>query len=119
MLNLKICNRFCLTVLAYIWYDSSAAEYADDAALVKTFRDMDLLQGNIITDKGMSWIKSRVDETIGELANNWHMTDEEYYGVLYKCLNLLDTAELPRFLVHTATEVREAAAKVIDSRSIK
>jgi hypothetical protein len=44
------------------------------------------------------------------------MTDEEYYGVLYKCLDLLDIRELPRFLVHEDKKVRDVASNIIDSR---
>ena len=119
MLDLEKCNRFYIACLVYIWYDGSVLQEEPENYCVHDLREVGLLQDETITDKGRSWIKSRVGDVVNEFSQQRHMSEDEYFGVLYKCLNLLDISELPRFLVHKDKIVRDVTKKVLDIEQIR
>ena len=118
MLDLEKCDRSYIACLVYIWYDGSTEGELSSSA-IGTLREAGLLQDETITDKGLSWIKSRVGEVIEQLSEQYEMGGDEYSEVIYKCLDLLDISELPRFLVHKDKIVRDVTKKVLDIEQIR
>ena len=115
MLDLEKCGSNYLICLAVMWYIGSTEGEISSYAIAK-LREAGLLSDDTITDKGLDWIKSRIGEVIVDLSEQYQMGEEEYGKVIYKCLDLLDISELPRFLVHGDKVVRDVAKDIMDER---